>query len=54
VTADRRAAHHAATIAYAFAEDRRTCADAGMNDFVGEPVEPDKLFATLLKWLGRY
>ena len=34
-----------------FAEDRRACLEAGMNDFVAKPVEPDKLFATIAKWL---
>jgi signal transduction histidine kinase/DNA-binding response OmpR family regulator len=34
-----------------FEEYRRKCSDAGMNDFVGKPVEPMALFATILKWL---
>ncbi len=36
-----------------FIEDRRACADAGMNDFVTKPVEPLQLYATLARWLSR-
>ena len=34
-----------------FAEDRQACLEAGMNDFVAKPVEPDNMFATIIKWL---
>lgn len=40
-----------AMTADAFHDGRRRCLEAGMNDHVSKPVDPNALFAQLLKWL---
>ena len=41
-----------AMTASAMASDREVCLEAGMNDHVAKPIEPDQLFGVLLRWIG--
>jgi len=40
-----------AMTANAFGEDREACLAAGMDDHVSKPVDPPRLYETLLRWL---
>ena len=42
-----------AVTASAFSEDRQQCLDAGMNDHIAKPVDPETLYRTLMRWLPR-
>jgi CheY-like chemotaxis protein len=39
-----------AMTAHALVEERQRCLEAGMNDHVSKPIDPDALFATLTRW----
>ncbi len=40
-----------AMTAHALVEERQRCLDAGMNDHVSKPIDPDALFMTLSRWV---
>ena len=39
-----------AMTAHALVEERQRCLEAGMDDHVSKPIDPDALFATLARW----
>jgi CheY-like chemotaxis protein/HPt (histidine-containing phosphotransfer) domain-containing protein len=39
-----------AMTAHALVEERQLCLEAGMNDHLTKPIDPDALFATLARW----
>ena len=40
-----------AMTANAMASDRMLCLEAGMNDHIAKPIDPDQLFGVLLRWI---
>lgn len=42
-----------AMTANAMQQDKDLCREAGMNDHIAKPIDPDDLFATLRKWFRR-
>jgi len=37
--------------ANAMAVDRERCLEAGMNDHIAKPIEPEELFRVLAQWI---
>jgi signal transduction histidine kinase/DNA-binding response OmpR family regulator len=42
-----------AMTANAMASDRELCLEAGMNDHIAKPIDPEQLFGVLLRWIRR-
>jgi CheY-like chemotaxis protein len=43
-----------AMTAHAMSDEQQRCLDAGMNDYITKPIQPDVLFATVAKWAGQH
>ena len=41
-----------ALTAHALDGDRKRCLAVGMNDYISKPIDPEKLFRTLRRWIG--
>lgn len=41
-----------AVTAHALKDERQKCIEAGMNDYISKPVDPDLLFSALVKWIA--
>ena len=37
----------------AMVSDRELCLEAGMNDHIAKPIDPNQLFDVLLRWITR-
>src|SRR6476619_3744836 len=42
-----------AMTANALVSDRELCLEAGMNDHIAKPIDPDQLFGVLMRWIER-
>jgi PAS domain S-box-containing protein len=42
-----------AMTANALVSDREACLEAGMNDHIAKPIDPDQMFDVLLRWIKR-
>ncbi len=50
---DRSSVPIIALTAHVMKEDREKCLQAGMNDHIPKPLDPDHLLATVAKWISR-
>ncbi|MEE4355628.1 MAG: response regulator [Desulfococcaceae bacterium] len=41
-----------AMTAHAMSDEKARCRQAGMDDYISKPVEPEKLYALIAKWVG--